>query len=349
MKNYIIRGNIQVNSALIRADGSNKIGLGHLTRQIDIAHELKKMNYEVVFLTKNYPEGILILKENHLKIIELKYLGQNLPDSMNEIDIILKDYKRKFDLIMVDLPKDFDNQTYLNNLKKYCKKLYVLSDEPNPFFIDVDAVFAISENQELYDYSNITTKYYAGLKYFPLNNKFETVPKKKIKKKVGKILITFGGSDPNNISGKIMKILKEINLNMPIILVLGAGFSNDYYKSIIQNKLNNIEIKINIKNMIDYLINTDLCICSAGNTLIEALTCGAPCIVLPQTELENERAKALEQKQLIINMGLEFTNKRLITEINNQLIDYSSRKKLSRNAQNYLDGKGIKRIVNIIS
>ena len=30
-------------SILIKADGSSKIGLGHLTRQIDIANELKSM------------------------------------------------------------------------------------------------------------------------------------------------------------------------------------------------------------------------------------------------------------------------------------------------------------------
>ena len=101
--------------------------------------------------------------------------------------------------------------------------------------------------------------------------------------------------------------------------------------------------------MNEHLIETDLCICSAGNTLIEALTCRAPCIVLPQTNLENERAKALEKKELIINMGLEFTNDRLIAEINKLFSDFSLRKKLSKNAQNYLDGKGIKRIINIIS
>jgi len=116
-----------------------------------------------------------------------------------------------------------------------------------------------------------------------------------------------------------------------------------------REKSENIIIKTNIKNMNEYLIETDLCICSAGNTVIEALTSGVPCIVLPQTILENERAKALEKKELIIIMGLNFTSDRLIAEINKLFSDYSLRKKLSKNAQNYLDGKGIKRIISIIS
>jgi UDP-2,4-diacetamido-2,4,6-trideoxy-beta-L-altropyranose hydrolase len=338
-----------LNSALIRADGSNKIGLGHLTRQIDIANELKRKNYEVVFLTKNYSEGISILKENNLKIIKLKNFKQNLTDSMNEINNLLNVYKQKFDLIVVDLFKDFDNQEYLNNLKKYCKKLFVLSDEPDPFYVDVDAVFAISETQVSNDYSNLKTKYYAGLKYFPLNSKFQGVPKKIIKKNVENILITFGGSDPNNYSAEIMKTLKEIRLNAKITLVIGAGFSKEYYNDLIENKPNDVEVKVNIKNMIEYLISTDLCICSAGNTLIEALTCGAPCIVIPQTKLENQRAMLLERKNMVINMNLNFNKEEFVIQLKNLIKNNSMRTFLSITAQNYLDGSGLKRIVEILS
>ena len=69
-------------SALIRADGSNKIGLGHLTRQIDIANELKKLNYNVIFLSKNYPEAIFLLKENQFEILKLTTGNQTINDSI---------------------------------------------------------------------------------------------------------------------------------------------------------------------------------------------------------------------------------------------------------------------------
>jgi len=336
-------------SVLIRADGSNKIGLGHLTRQIDIANELKKLNYNVIFLSKNYPEGVSLLKENQYEIIKLTTESQNIKDSIKEINETLSSNKKTFNTIIVDHFKEFDNQEYLDSLKLFCNKLFVLSDEPKQFRIDVTAVFAFSENQESFNYKNLKTKYYTGLRYFPLHSKFQEVPRKKVNKKVTNVLITFGGSDPNNFSGKLISILKQLDLSVLITLILGAGFSKEHYNEVIKEKSENITIKTNIKNMNEHLIETDLCICSAGNTVIEVLTCGVPCIVLPQTELENERAKALEKKELIINMGLNFTNDRLIAEINKLFSDYSLRKKLSKNAQNYLDGKGIKRIINIIS
>jgi spore coat polysaccharide biosynthesis predicted glycosyltransferase SpsG len=336
-------------SALIRADGSNKIGLGHLTRQIDIANELKKLNYTIKFLSKNYVEGIELLKLNHFEVIKLTEKNQTIKNSIEEINKSLSAKKGLYDIIIVDLFNNFDNQKYLNSLKCFCKKIFVLSDEPKQFFIEVDGVFAFSENQETFNYNMLKTKYYTGLKYFPLHSKFQSVPRKNVNKKVTNILLTFGGSDPNNFSSKVTTVLKQIDLNVSIILVLGLGFSKEMHNKVITEKTENIIIKTNIKNMKDHFIETDLCICSAGNTVIEALTCGVPCIVLPQTTLENERAKALEKKELIINLGLNFTHEQLIAEIQRLVSNYGLRKKLSKNAQNSLDGKGIQRIINIIS
>lgn len=336
-------------SALIRADGSNEIGLGHLTRQIDIANELKKLNYKIKFLSKNFVEGILLLEENQFEVIKLTARNQTIKNSIEEINKTLNSNKELYDIIIVDLFEEFDNQEYLDSLKCFCKKIYVLSDEPKQFFIEVDGVFAFSENQEFFDYSMLKTKYYTGLKYFPLHSKFQSVPRKNVNKKVTNILFTFGGSDPNNFSSKVITILKQLDRNLSVILILGLGFSKVMYNELIKEKTENLVIKTNIKNMKDHFIETDLCICSAGNTVIEALTCGVPCIVLPQTTLENERAKALEKKELICNLGLNFTHDKLIAEIQRLVSNYGLRKKMSKNAQNYLDGKGIQRIINIIS
>jgi spore coat polysaccharide biosynthesis predicted glycosyltransferase SpsG len=213
----------------------------------------------------------------------------------------------------------------------------------------VDGVFAVSPNQEFLDYTNVRTKYYTGLKYFPLQEVFQKVPKKIIKKEISNILLTFGGSDPKNYSGRVIKILKKIKLCEKITLILGAAFSESHYNDIIQNQSENILIKRNVKNMIDYLINADLCICSAGNTLIEAIRCGVPCIALPQTEMENERAIALDKIKLILSLNLNFSDKDLISKIEDLMNNYSERKNLSKSAQKHLDGQGIKRIIKILT
>ena len=52
---------------LIRVDGYNKIGLGHIYRTIVISNHIN--NYDVLFVSKKeYDLGINLLKENKCKI-----------------------------------------------------------------------------------------------------------------------------------------------------------------------------------------------------------------------------------------------------------------------------------------
>lgn len=265
--------------ALIRADGSSKLGMGHLTRTIDLANELKKKNYSVTFLTKYYLEGISLIKKNGFNLIEL-----NPRDEIREIVKILDFNNKFFDIILVDL-QHIKDQEDIHYLKKYCTKLYLISDDISPLYMDVDAIFAITVNQEEINYRNIkNTKYYTGLKYFPLNRKFKAVSKKTIKKEVSNILLTFGGADPKNYSNILINILKKMNLKVIITLIIGPAFPNELFEKIFINKPETVIIIRNSSNMIKYYFEADLCICSAGNTVIELLTCGVPCIVLPQTE-----------------------------------------------------------------
>ncbi|TFG08889.1 MAG: hypothetical protein EU539_01085 [Promethearchaeota archaeon] len=335
-------------SILIRADGSKDIGLGHLTRQIDIADELRDLNFEIYFLSKHYLEGISLIEHRNFDVIKLSPEEKTIQESIEEIEKVLVSLNRKFDIILIDLVKNFNNQQYLNNIKNFCKKLFILSDDPAKFCVNVDAVFAISPNQEFFTYKGLETKYYTGLRYFPLHRKFQNVRKKKIKKAVSNILLTFGGSDPNNYSMKIVEILRKINLNPQIILILGAAFPESEYEKLRQKKFKNLKIKKDVSNMISYFRDADIAICSAGNTLIEALTCGVPCIVIPQTNLENERAAALEKQNMIINIGSGFDEFSLIDALND-MWSFSKRRKFSEKSQEKLDGKGIKRIVKILT
>ena len=104
----------------------------------------------------------------------------------------------------------------------------------------------------------------------------------------------------------------------------------------------------NIKDMAQFYNDADIAICSAGNTLIELLTFGVPSLVLPQTKRENEHANAIEGKNMLYNIGLDFDNSDLIKEIKSLINDYNKRKTYSHNAQNFFDGKGINRIIKII-
>ena len=336
--------------ALIRADADNSTGIGHIIRTMDITRELQKNNYEVLFLTKESTIGSYLLKENNFRYYPLKHQNNFLKSSIDDFTKLFNIYG-KVNIIIIDLfdfNKKYD-QISFDKLKKFCKKLIVFSDETEPLNINANIVFAFSINQKPEYYKDVkNTKYFTGLKYVALKPEYQNVQKKIIAKDVKNILVTFGGIDHRYFTEKVMKILNDLNINATIIIVAGPGFNNERYDKLKQHKPENIITERNIKDLLKYFIEADFCICSAGTTLIELLTCGVPCIVLPQTMRENDHAKTMEKKDMIINLGLNFKDKDLIREVKNLMSDYLKRRSLSESAQNYFDGKGIRRIIQIL-
>lgn len=333
---------------IIRVDGNDILGMGHLTREIDIAKELHKRQYKIIFITKEFPHALSLINKHKFEIIRLKRQYLSIEESIAEINGVLLKIEKP-DYIFIDLLTLFDEQIYLDNLKKNCKKIVIITDRTNPFYVKADFIFALSQHQNLESYSEIKdSNYYIGLKYFPLGKDYQKPEKKKIKKKIKNILVTFGGTDSVNYSTRVVKMLKNRNFKINIVLIIGPGFSEDKYKKLMMEITDNIVVKRDVRSLINYIRDCDLCICSSGNTLIELLTCGIPCIVLPQTIRENEHAVAFEKKEVIINLGLNWKEDILFSTMKKLIVDYKKRKKLSEKAQKYLDGQGLKRIIDII-
>ena len=74
--------------------------------------------------------------------------------------------------------------------------MVIICDSTEPFYVNANFLFVISQFQDQYDYRKLgTSNYYFGFKYYPLHSKFKKAEKKLIRKHVLDILITFGGSD----------------------------------------------------------------------------------------------------------------------------------------------------------
>jgi UDP-2,4-diacetamido-2,4,6-trideoxy-beta-L-altropyranose hydrolase len=340
-----VLGNDLMKSVLFRADGSKEIGMGHVTRDIDVAKCLREHYDPIYFLTKDNPSVLDYITKNGFKT--LIFPKDSYKETNTRIEKLLEEMH--FDDIILDLYSI--QQSDVDFYKKFCNRVICFTDETYKLEIVADMIFAFSPNQRAEFYINIPEgKFHIGLKYEPLNPIFSN-KRSEAKEKIERILVTMGGSDRNDLTRRVLNILLELNYQFEITAILGAGSGELNPDTVNRCRKQSITLKKNVKNMYNEMLKTDMGICAAGNTLVEFMSLGIPTLVLPQTKRENEHANAYKKKGAILkvpNYGDKIKEENIFKLLMKLIYNADLRKEISKNALEIVDGKGVYRIVDIL-
>ena len=264
---------------LIKADATHEIGTGHIYRGLSIASKL--VNHEVVFLLDEaQPLGIEIVSNNNYPYITHnsdKGEGKEADEAGKE-ELIEKIVEYDPDIVINDI---------LNTNSKYTKTLR----EKGFFIVNFEDVgggvkYVHMVFDALHEHKIPLQNLYSGHKYYILKDEFYYQSFKEIKEDVNRVLLTFGGTDPNNLTEKVLEAILDSKYQNKIEIILGLGYAN---KKQIQAKYKDndrIEIHENVKNMSEHMHNADLIFTSAGRTMYEIASLGVSCICLCQNERE---------------------------------------------------------------
>lgn len=323
---------------LIRTDGNNKIGMGHIFRSIALSNELKKVGFEIHFLFSD---------KNNLK--KLSQFGKCHIISNDESKELKEIQKIKPKIIIIDLLKKFFpyKKRYFIKIKKSCELLTTIDYSGNELkFVDLGfhSLFGPKKNK--------ANQSFFDLKYCIVRNDFKKESfVYNIKHKVDSILILQGGADTNCISPKIIKAVSKTKNSLKITVVLGQAF--DCWEDIIdlQKKMGNkLTVIHDVKNIQKIMSQHQIVISAAGTTLSELLTIGIPTIVVYGHAHEYEMAKIIKKHKMaiILGNGAYITQKAIRLQTDKLIDDFKLRKEIHRNSKKIMDGKGGKRIVSII-
>ena len=309
---------------LIKADASHEIGTGHIYRGLSIASKL--VNHEVIFLLDEAQElGIEIVKNNNYPFIthnSNKGEGKDADEKAKE-EIIDKIVEYDPDIIINDI---------LNTNSKYTKALR----DKGYFIVDFEDVgggvkYAHLVFDALYEHKIPLKNLYSGHRYYILKDEFYYQSFKKIDKEVKRILLTFGGTDPNNLTEKTLEAILESKYKGEIEIILGLGYSK---KEEIQDKYRDnyrISIYENVKNMSEHMYNADLIFTSAGRTMYEIASLGVPCICLCQNERELSHIFGnIEHGFINLGLGSNVSKEDIIQTLENTIDDYELRVEMNK-------------------
>lgn len=343
---------------LFRVDGSSNIGMGHVMRSLTIAKEFKKMNCNVIFISK-YKEGIKKILEEGFEVRKLKLkdninsVGFHYGDA-SELEGEIEDIKRVFacfeqiDLLLIDSYNVTDK--FFLEMKKYVNKLAYI-DDLDKFCEHIDILINgnVTANDMGYQKYREDQVLFLGTKYNLIRDEFKNLPKREINSKVRKVMITTGGSDPYHITSKLLNIFleKEEYKNLEFSVIVGQGFRDKGILEAFSEKHPNVVLRKNVKYMSKIMMECDIAISAGGGTLYELCSCGTPTIAFIVAENQEKLVNKLNELKYIESIGWHdsLTESNLIPIFDKFFVDENKRKSTSLKGQALVDGLGGTRIV----
>ena len=129
---------------------------------------------------------------------------------------------------------------------------------------------------------------YSGEKYYISGKTFMFYEPIRIKEKVEKVFISFGGADPQNYSDRLLNIIcKEEYKDYKFTVVLGRAKFN-VEELLKYNVYDNIEVLYDVANMPELMSSCDIGVTSRGRTGYELAMLGIPTIAMAQNKREEK-------------------------------------------------------------
>lgn len=337
---------------LFRVDGNSQIGAGHIMRCLSIGIAARTIGIECCYITAD-DCFLEVLKSNNFRVCVLNSDYSKMDAEWFALKEVL--IKESPDALIVD--SYYVTSNYLRDIQKYTKLIYIDDVMAFAYPVDILVNYNIYGNRldylKLYNKQNVP-QLLLGSQFVPLREEFQEEDPIKIKDEVKNVLFSAGGADPERIAIRfVKKIISDRRLDeMKFHIVMGNFEPDREELEKISETHNNICTYSNVKRMSDLMKKCDIAVSAAGSTLYELCACGVPTITYILADNQEKGAKTFADLGIMVNAGDERKNINLLTKIVDEIIllsnNYLKREEMQINARCCVDGKGAKRIAEIL-
>lgn len=341
-------------TVLIRTDASQKIGLGHLIRCLTIADYLRSRNITAFFVSKSeYIEKYMVVKGFNFCVLKSDC---TIEDEINILKRLTSEMNSN--LIVIDI----NNYNTFIELDKYCQylegikslSLFIVSFEDFKIYPSIPDLVVIpyvgAERINLPDARKC--KYLLGPDFFVLGEHFVNVKQACVRRDVGDVLVSMGGSDTEGLTLKVLSVINDMALDIRVKVVIGglAKIDDDAVKNSLSSYKESYSIIRATGNMAQIMSESDIAIINSGLTKYEAAFAGLPCVVISNGEYHAELMNDFAAYGSALHLGeVNKITKNQIAEVLSYLInDYEKRDQMSKAGRSLVDGNGVDRIFNEI-
>ncbi len=339
------------NALIIRADSSIAMGTGHVMRCLALAEAWRDAGGSCAFVMSSPAPPI----RERLRGEECEVFPLNSRAGSEEDARELVKFSRSLgsDFVVVDGYQFGDH--YQEYIKAQGLALLFVDDNGHAGRYSADVILNqnVHASADLYRKRAPCTELLLGLKYAMLRREFTGWKTwKRVIAPVGRnVLVTLGGSDPENVTASVIRALRGVDIDDLSVKVL-VGASNPHHLSLtheLSGLKSQSEIVSSTNDISKLMAWADLAISGAGSTCWEMCLMGLPAIILSVAENQRRSAEKLDAMgaaKLISN--LEGASSVLTEHIVQLLLSHAERESMSRLARTLVDGEGASRVVHSI-
>jgi UDP-2,4-diacetamido-2,4,6-trideoxy-beta-L-altropyranose hydrolase len=336
---------------LFRTDASLTMGTGHVMRCIALAQAAQDAGGRAAFALAESTAGIRAkLAEESCDVVPILVEAGSEHDSGQCIALARQ---QRADWIIVDGYQFSD--AYQRALKAAGFKVLFLDDYGHAAHYSADLV--LNQNaqatESLYALRERYTRLLLGTEYCLLRREFSSWRgwKREIAPVGSKVLVTMGGSDPDNVTEIVIAALQRLPDVEATIVVGGSNPHFDSLQRLTSQGGQRFRLLRSVANMPELMAWADVAVSGAGSTCWEMCLLQLPMLLIDLADNQKPIAGALDEMGAAIHLGASgnVSASEVAKHVRNLLAPDRERAGLAERCGKLVDGRGAERVLGELS
>ena len=342
----------KIGPLLVRADGNAEIGTGHVMRCLALAQAWQSRGGDVVLAVAIGDTAIEArIRDEGIQFERSSGFPGSAEDGQKTVELA-----RNCGASWVIADGYHFGPSFQQTIKEADIQLLVIDDngENREYHADLVLNQNIHAHERMYRKRATSTRLLLGTGYALLRKEFLRWRdwERKISQVAAKILVTMGGGDQDNVTGKVVDALRDFPPNSIEAKVVVGGVNPHHAKlsSAARDAEVKIDIKRNVSNMPELMAWADIAVTGGGSTCWEMAFMALPSLTIVMAENQRGVAAGLNERGGPLSLGWweEVGEQEIVKMLSSLMRNVARRTEMSQLGRELVDGDGCERVLEAI-
>jgi spore coat polysaccharide biosynthesis protein SpsF len=333
---------------MVRCDGGASLGMGHVSRGVAVADQLRDVHGAgVVFAMRDAESAGVAAVRARSYDVEVVAAREDA-DYGSSLAALVSSHNAR--AIVVDV-RDALSRASLEAFRANGVRVVTIDDGSDRRLASDLAFYPPVPQVEEMDWAGFAGKRFAGWDWVLLKREFAAAESLAAPDHTIDILVTMGGSDPAGMTAFVVDALNLLPTPVAIEVVVGPAFGRPAaLADTAARSRHAVRVSHRPEAMAPLMRASRLAVASFGVSAYELAACGVPTVHLCLSDDHARSASAFEREQIAVSLGVvgNVQPRQVADAVAGLLGDAGRRMKMAARARALVDGQGAARVARLV-